>query len=29
MLASRVLVDLEEVEAEMSFERPNVNLRDT
>ena len=27
--ASRVLVDLEKVEAEMSLERPNVNLRDT
>ena len=29
MLASGVLVDLEKVEAEMSLERPNVNLRDT
>ena len=29
MLASEVLVDLEKVEAEMSLERPNVNLRDT
>ena len=29
MLASRVLVDLEMVEAEMSLERPNVNLQDT
>ena len=29
MLVSRVLVDLEKVEAEMSLERPNVNLRDT
>ena len=29
MLASRVLVDLEKVKAEMSLERPNVNLRDT
>ena len=29
MLASRVLVDLEKVEAEMGLERPNVNLRDT
>ena len=25
----RVSVDLERVEAEMSLERPNVNLRDT
>ena len=29
MLASGVLVDLEKVEAGMSLERPNVNLRDT
>ena len=29
MLASGVLVDLEEVEAVMRWERPNVNLRDT
>ena len=29
MLALGVLVDLEKVEAEMSLERPNVNLRDT
>ena len=29
MLASAVLDDLEKVEAEMSLERPNVNLRDT
>ena len=29
MLVSRVLVDLEKVEAEMSWERPKVNLRDT
>ena len=29
MLASGVLVDLEKVEAKMSLERPNVNLRDT
>ena len=29
MLASGVLVDLEKVKAEMSLERPNVNLRDT
>ena len=29
MLASRVLVDLEKVEAEMSLEGPNVNLQDT
>ena len=29
MSASGVLVDLEKVEAEMSLERPNVNLRDT
>ena len=29
MLASGVLVDLEKVEAEMSLERPNVNLQDT
>ena len=29
MLASGVLVDLEKVEAEMSLERPNVNLKDT
>ena len=29
MLAPGVLVDLEKVEAEMSLERPNVNLRDT
>ena len=29
MLASRVLVDLEMVEAKMSLERPNVNLQDT
>ena len=28
MLASGVLVDLEKVEAEMSLERPNVNLQD-
>ena len=28
MLASGVLVDLEKVEADMSLERPNVNLRD-
>ena len=28
MLASGVLVDLEKVEAVMSWERPNVNLRD-
>ena len=28
MLASGVLVDLEKVEAEMSLEKPNVNLRD-
>ena len=27
--ASGVLVDLEKVEAEMSLERQNVNLRDT
>ena len=29
MLASGVLVNLEKVEAEMSLERSNVNLRDT
>ena len=29
MLASGVLVDLEKVEAEMSLERPNINLQDT
>ena len=29
MLASGALVDLEKVEAEMSLERPNVNLQDT
>ena len=29
MLASGVSVDLERVEAKMSLERPNVNLRDT
>ena len=29
MLASGVLVDLEKVEAEMSLERPNVNLQNT
>ena len=29
MLASGVLVNLEKVEAEMSLERPNVNLLDT
>ena len=29
MLALGVLVDLEKVGAEMSLERPNVNLRDT
>ena len=29
VLASGVSVDLERVEAEMSLERPNVNLRDT
>ena len=29
MLAPGVLVDLEKVEAVMSWERPNVNLRDT
>ena len=29
MLASGVSVDLEKVEAVMSWERPNVNLRDT
>ena len=29
MLASGVLVDLEKVDAEMSLERPHVNLRDT
>ena len=29
MLALGVLVDLEKVEAEMSLERLNVNLRDT
>ena len=28
VLASGVLVDLEKIEAEMSLERPNVNLRD-
>ena len=28
MLASGVLVDLEKIEAEMSLERLNVNLRD-
>ena len=28
MLASGVLVDLEKIEAEMSLERPNFNLRD-
>ena len=28
MLASGVSVDLEEVEAVMRWERPNVNLRD-
>ena len=28
MLASGVLVDLEKIEAEMSLERPNINLRD-
>ena len=28
MLASGVSVDLEKVEAVMSWERPNVNLRD-
>ena len=27
--ASRVLVDLEKVEAVMSWDRPNVNIRDT
>ena len=29
MLESGVLVNLEKVEAEMSLERPNVNIRDT
>ena len=29
MSASGVSVDLEKVEAVMSWERPNVNLRDT
>ena len=29
MLASGVSVDLEEFEAVMRWERPNVNLRDT
>ena len=29
MLALGVYVNLEKVEAEMSLERPNVNLRDT
>ena len=29
MLASGVSVDVEKVEAVMSWERPNVNLRDT
>ena len=29
MLAPGVLVDLEMIEAEMSLERPNVNLQDT
>ena len=29
MLASEVSVDLEKVEAVMSWERPNVNLQDT
>ena len=29
MLALGVLVNLDKVEAEMSLERPNVNLRDT
>ena len=29
MLVSGVLVDPEKVEAEMSWERPKVNLRDT
>ena len=29
MSAPRVLVDLEKVEVVMSWERPNVNLRDT
>ena len=29
MSASEVLVDLEKVEALMSWERPKVNLRDT
>ena len=29
MLAPRVSVDLEKVEAVMNWERPNVNLRDT
>ena len=29
MLPSGVLVDLEKVEADMSLERPNVNLQDT
>ena len=29
MSAPGVLVDLEKVEAVMSLERPNVNLRDT
>ena len=29
MLTSGVLVNLEKVEAEISLERPNVNLRDT
>ena len=29
MSAPGVLVDLEKVEAEMSLERPNVNLQDT
>ena len=29
MLALGVLVDLEKVEAVMSLERPNINLRDT
>ena len=29
MLEPGVSVDLEKVEAEMSLERPNVNLRDT
>ena len=29
MIASGVLVDLEKVEAVMSLEKPNINLRDT